>query len=117
MKNETTKKVLRRIKRRNKIRVKYEVNKKSEYNIKYGEVYQRIHYLLNLAITLYKENPSLANLYVSIMKDIIKKNAIRADSKFKKLICGNCNNLIFIDENTEIKLQSKLLYLGFLFFR
>jgi RNase P subunit RPR2 len=48
-------------------------------------------------------------LYVSIMKDIIKKNAIRADSKFKKLICGNCNNLIFIDENTEIKLQSKIL--------
>ncbi len=108
MENENTKRVLRRIKRRNKKRIKYQINQKSDYNIKFGEVYLRIHYLLNLATKLYKDNPSLANMYVSIMKDIIKKNAMRADSKFKKLICGNCNNLIFIDENTVVKLESKI---------
>lgn len=108
MKNETSKRILKRLKRRNKQRIKYEVNQKSDYNIKFGEVYHRIHYLLNLATGLYKDNPSLANMYVSIMKDIIKKNALRADSKYKKLICGNCNNLIFIDENTVTKLESKI---------
>lgn len=110
MKNISKKKLERRIKRKNKKRLSYQINHKNDYNIKFGEIYQRIHFLLNLAIKLYNDNESLSSMYVSIMKDIIKKNALRADSKFKKLICKTCNNLIFIDKNTDVKFESKLFF-------
>ncbi len=104
------KKIERRLKRRSLKRINFQIKQKSDYNIKFGEIYQRIHYLLSLAISLYNSSPNLAKMYISIMRDIIKKNALRADSKFKKLICHNCNNLIFIDQNTIINLESEFYF-------
>ena len=117
MKNKLTKQE-KRNKRKAKKNILFQSNQKDNYNIKFGDIYQRINYLLNLSCDLYKDNPILSQTYVTIMKDIIKKNALRVDSRFKKLICTNCNNLIFLDTNVKIELKSKFfsnnfkIYLG-----
>lgn len=103
----SNKKLQRQINRRARKRINFQTNQRADYNIKNGDIYQRIHYLLNLACNLYKDNKNLSKMYISIMKDIIKKNAMRSDSKFKKLICSQCNNLIFIDAKTNIQLTGK----------
>ncbi len=78
---------------------------RSDFNFKNGELYQRMNYLLELSTQLYDKNPNISKHYIHMMRDIRKRNALRMDSKFKKLIC-KCNNLIFKDEKTKIELIS-----------
>jgi RNase P subunit RPR2 len=83
---------------------KLKVNFKSEKELtfKNGELFQRMTYLMKLSNLIYKDQPELAKVYSYMVKDIGKRNAIRIDSKVKKLICPQCNNLLFMDSNTKI---------------
>jgi RNase P subunit RPR2 len=78
---------------------------RSDFNIRNGELFQRMNYLMQLSNSLYDTQEGLAKYYMKMMKDVAKRNALRMDSKFKKLIC-RCNNLLMKDKNSEIKLLS-----------
>jgi len=97
-----SKKIIRRKRKKLRKNISFKVNEIGNYNLRNGDNYQRIHYLLKLAFELYNENKTLSKMYISIMKDIIKKNAFRVDTKFKKQICHKCNNLILLDKETKI---------------
>ena len=84
---------------------------KKDFNFKGGELFHRMDYLLKLSSHLYNKKPNLSQLYVNQMKEICKRNALRMDSKFKKLICDKCNNLLYMDSQTEISLKSRKLFI------
>ena len=102
----------------------------SNYNFPNGELFIRMNYLFRLSETVYKskekineedknDNPNAVNklknneqnilsyLYLSIMKDISKRNAIRVNKNVKKVTCQKCNNLLFKDINSEMKFINK----------
>ena len=87
--------------------------KQNDLNFKHGEFFQRMNYLLKLGSDLYSKNPNMARVYSHMAKDISKRNAIRIDSKVKKLICETCGNLIFVDTKTNLEIKNKFgkLYL------
>lgn len=82
---------------------------KKDFNFKGGELFQRMDYLLKLGNLLYSTNFSIANTYFSMMKDIKKRNALRIEGKYKKLICEKCHNFLYLDKDTHIELMSKNL--------
>ena len=53
------------------------------------------------------EQNTLSRLYIAIMKDISKRNAIRLNKYVKKITCQKCNNLLFKDLNSEMKFINK----------
>ena len=96
------------------------------YNFQNGESFMRMNYLFKLSEFVYKpkeqsdiQNTNLYNeknnqsqnilsrLYIAIMKDISKRNAIRINKNVKKIICQKCNNLLFKDINSEMKFVNK----------
>ena len=91
----------------------------SHYNFTNGELYMRMNYLFRLAETVYKskdninennnnENKNiLSGMYISIMKDISKRNALHINKFNQKVICKKCNNLLFKDNNSEMKFINK----------
>ena len=111
-----SRKILRQKRKKLRKNISFKVNEIGNYNLKNGDNYQRIHYLLKLAFELYHENKILSKMYISLMKDIIKKNAFRVDVKFKKQICFLCNNLILLDENTKINFEGKINNLKKIYF-
>ena len=107
-------------------------NKKSyinNYNFPNGESFLRMNYLFKLSEAVYKpidkkkkendnnsdnkknenilEQNTLSRLYIAIMKDISKRNAIRLNKYVKKITCQKCNNLLFKDLNSEMKFINK----------
>ena len=78
-----------------------------------------MNYLLRLAENVYKsknnneENTSninnniLPRIYVAIMQDISKRNALHINKFVKKIICQKCNNLLFKDITSEMKFINK----------
>jgi RNase P subunit RPR2 len=85
---------------------KTKVIEKSDFNCKNGEIFQRMSYLINLSSSFYEENKNLSKVYAHMMKDISKRNAMRINSKYKKMIC-KCHNLLFKDSNTKTEVLSK----------
>ena len=102
----------------------------NRYDFTNGEAFIRMNYLLRLSEIVYKskekineenkkDNPNISNkvkndeqnilshLYLSIMKDISKRNAIRVNKYVKKVTCQKCNNLLFKDINSELKFINK----------
>ena len=91
----------------------------NRYDFTNGELYLRMNYLLKLAENVYKskdvndENNSnknhniLPRIYVAIMQDISKRNALHINKFVKKIICQKCNNLLFKDNNSEMKFINK----------
>ena len=79
------------------------VIERSDYNLKGGELFQRMGYLFSLSGSLYKRHPTLSRIYNSMMTDISKRNALRTNSKYKRLIC-KCNNLLFLDEKADLRI-------------
>ena len=87
-----------------------------------GDSFSRMNYLFRLSEAVYKqadiennnndgnnncENNLLSSLYISIMKDISKRNAIRVNKYIKKVTCQKCNNLLFKDIHSEMKFINK----------
>jgi RNase P subunit RPR2 len=91
----------------------------NKFDFPNGELYMRMNYLFRLAENVYKskdinkENKSYENnnilprIYIAIMKDISKRNALHINKFSKKVICQKCNNLLFKDNNSEIKFINK----------
>ena len=89
------------------------------YNFTFGELYLRMNYLFRLAENVYKskdvknENSSsenhnlLSRIYIAIMNDISKRNALHINKFMKKTTCQKCNNLLFKDNNSEMKFINK----------
>ena len=89
------------------------------YNFTFGELYLRMNYLFKLAENVYKskdvknENSSsenhnlLSRIYIAIMNDISKRNALHINKFMKKTTCQKCNNLLFKDNNSEMKFINK----------
>jgi RNase P subunit RPR2 len=75
----------------------------NNYDFKDGEIFNRMNYLFKISDKIYNKNKNLSKLYISIMKDISKRNAIRIEKKIKRLICFKCNNLLYKDFDTETK--------------
>jgi len=73
------------------------------YDFKDGEIFNRMSYLFKIGDKIYEKNKNLSILYISMMKDISKRNAIRIEKKIKRLICSKCNNLLYKDFETETK--------------
>ena len=106
---------------KNNTKNKKEITKNNinHYNFTNGELYMRMNYLYRLAEIVYKsqdkinendkpENKNiLSGLYISIMKDISKRNALHINKFNQKVICQKCNNLLFKDNNSEMKLINK----------
>ena len=90
-----------------------------DYNFTFGELYLRMNYLFRLAENIYKskdiknENSSsenhnlLSRIYIAIMNDISKRNALHINKFMKKTTCQKCNNLLFKDNNSEMKFINK----------
>jgi len=89
-----------------KRKTKTKTNLKNDFNFKNGELFQRMSYLLNISSILYNKNENLSRVYAYMLKDIRKRNALRIDSKIKKMICEVCSNLLFMDQSTEMNLNS-----------
>ena len=97
------------------------------YNFPNGESFLRMNYLFKLSEFVYKprdknvegnkifdnninnnqQQNTLSRLYIAIMKDISKRNAIRINKNVKKITCQKCNNLLFKDINSEMKFINK----------
>jgi RNase P subunit RPR2 len=84
--------------------MKRQTKMRSDFNLRNGELYQRMDFLLKLSNETYSKHNYIAKHYVRMMKDVRKRNALRMDSKFKKLIC-KCNNLLFKDKETKVELK------------
>ena len=100
-------------------------NNINNFNFVNGELFMRMNYLFKLSEAVYKQNNInegerdqphnmknsesnlLSSLYIAIMKDIAKRNAIRINKNIKKMVCQKCNNLLFKDNNSEIKFINK----------
>ena len=90
-----------------------------EYNFPNGELYLRMNYLFRLAENIYKSrdannennfqknNNLMSRIYIAIMKDISKRNVLHINKFNKKIICQKCNNLLFKDNNSEMKFINK----------
>ncbi len=90
-----------------------------EYNFPNGELYLRMNYLFRLAENVYKSkdannenniqknNNLMSRIYIAIMKDISKRNVLHINKFNKKIICQKCNNLLFKDNNSEMKFINK----------
>ena len=96
----------------------------NNYNFQNGEAFIRMNYLFRLSEAVYKQKEKineekddnsnvgnknknnekniLSHLYLSIMKDISKRNAIRVNKYVKKVTCQKCNNLLFKDINSDM---------------
>ena len=93
----------------------------NNFNFTNGESFMRMNYLFKISEINYnqkekkniednknnQERNILSHLYISIMKDISKRNAIRVNKYVKKICCQKCNNLLFKDSNSEIKFTNK----------
>ena len=100
----------------------------NNFNFTNGESFMRMNYLFKLSEVVYnqtnknnennnnsdgknnnniKEQNILSRLYIAIMKDISKRNAIRVNKFVKKITCQKCNNLLFKDNNSEMKFINK----------
>ena len=91
----------------------------NRYDFTNGELYVRMNYLYRLAENVYKSkdinnennmlnhNNILSRIYIAIMKDISKRNALHINKFSKKIICQKCNNLLFKDNNSEMKFINK----------
>ena len=80
---------------------------RNDFNFKGGESMERMNYLFKLGDYFYHSNvinKKLSKVFVGIMKEISKRNAIRIDKSFLKKICKKCHNLLYKDKNTEAKL-------------
>ena len=104
-------------------------NNINNFNFPNGESFMRMNYLFKLSEAVYNplikkdekdynsnesnknnnnhEKNLLSRLYISIMKDISKRNAIRVNKYVKKITCQKCNNLLFKDINSEMKFINK----------
>ena len=90
-----------------------------EYNFPNGELYLRMNYLFRLAENVYKSkdannennfqknNNLMSRIYIAIMKDISKRNVLHINKFTKKTTCQKCNNLLFKDNNSEMKFINK----------
>ena len=100
----------------------------NNFNFTNGESFLRMNYLFKLSEAVYnqrdknnvninkaedknnnniKEQNILSRLYIAIMKDISKRNAILMNKFVKKITCQKCNNLLFKDLNSEMKFINK----------
>lgn len=77
------------------------------FNFKGGENFNRMNYLFKLGNEIYNTNNLLSKVYISMMKDISKRNALKIDKKMKKIICSQCNNLLYKDQSTKIELKNE----------
>lgn len=83
------------------------INHKNDFNFKGGENFQRMDYLLKLSDIVYNTSFRLSKVYLTIMKNIAKRNTLQIERKFKKLICGKCNNLLYKDNTTIQRIINK----------
>ena len=100
----------------------------NNFNFANGESFMRMNYLFKISEAVYnpsnnnnnninnshdknneniKEQNILSRLYIAIMKDISKRNAIRVNKFVKNITCQKCNNLLFKDNNSEMKFINK----------
>ncbi len=89
-----------------KRKTKSKINYKNDLNFKNGELFQRMSYLINISSVLYDKNQNLSGVYAHMMRDIGKRNALRIDSRIKKMICDKCDNLLFMDKKSDLTLSS-----------
>ena len=91
----------------------------NNFNFINGELFKRMNYLFRLAENVYKSKDKsdnnnfsqnhniLSRLFIAIMKDISKRNALHINKFVKKITCQKCNNLLFKDNNSEMKFINK----------
>ena len=92
----------------------------NKFDFPNGELFMRMNYLFRLAENIYKSKDKsdinnsknsnqniLSRLYIAIMKDISKRNALHINKFIKKITCQKCNNLLFKDNNSEMKFINK----------
>ena len=94
-------------------------NNTKDFNFPNGELYLRMNYLFRLAENVYKSKDVnnennfqknhnlLSRIYIAIMNDISKRNALHINKFMKKTTCQKCNNLLFKDNNSEMKFINK----------
>ena len=80
---------------------------KHDFNFKGGDNFQRMDYLFKLGDMIYNKSPHLSKFYISAMKDIAKRNTLKIDKKFKRLLCSKCNNLLYKDKDSTQLLEKK----------
>jgi len=90
-----------------KRKLKIVYKKETELNFKNGELFNRMNYLVKLSQNIFDKLPHLSRVYSHMAKDISKRNAIRIDSKIKKLICGGCCNNLFLDKTSHLNVKNK----------
>jgi len=117
--------------RKNKAKTKIKKTTTKKYINNYifpnGDIFSRMNYLFQISESVYlnpqthnineqnqtgkafvkSQNNILSRLYISIMKDISKRNVIRISKQVKKMICQQCNNLLYKDTNSELKFINK----------
>jgi RNase P subunit RPR2 len=81
---------------------------KDDFNFKGGELFARMNYLFKVSNWIYdkREGNGLSKAFIGMMKEISKRNALKIDKKIKKLICEQCNNLMFKDIDTGVNVTN-----------
>lgn len=90
-----------------KRKLKIDLKKETDLNFKNGELFNRMNYLIKLSSNVFNKMHQLSKVYSHMAKDISKRNAIRIDSKVKKLICGSCCNNLYLDKASHLDVKNK----------
>jgi len=68
---------------------------------------QRIHALFGLAKEKIREEPELAQRYVTIARKIAMRTKLRLPTEYRRMVCRHCKSFIYPSINCRVRVQQK----------
>ena len=68
---------------------------------------QRIHRLFSLAKEKIREEPELAQRYVTIARKIAMRAKLRLPVEYRRMVCRHCKSFIYPGVNCRVRVQQK----------
>jgi len=68
---------------------------------------QRIHTLFRLAKENIREEPELAQRYVTIARRIAMRTKLRLPTEYRRMVCRHCKSFIYPSVNCRVRVQQR----------
>jgi len=68
---------------------------------------QRIHILFRLAKEKIREEPELAQRYVTIARRIAMRTKLRLPTEYRRMVCRHCKSFIYPSVNCRVRVQQR----------
>jgi len=68
---------------------------------------QRIHTLFRLAKEKIREEPELAQRYVTTARKIAMRTKLRLPKEYRRMVCRHCKGFIYPGVNCRVRLQQR----------